>query len=224
MAQRVFGSTPEIMVKKFNQAHAAQMFTGMHSFNINVANVIAAIYSATGQDIACVHESSLGQFHLEMRGEDLYASMHLPNLIVGTVGGGVGLNVQKEMLELMGCFGKGGANRLAEIIASYCLALDLSTATSLLSDEFVSAHERLGRNHTKSWLKKIDLNKDFFSHLLQDSCARKGQVTKISKREVISGESLIMSLSTMATSRLCGLWAYNVQYEKSPLRKLSFLN
>ena len=28
--------------------------------NVNVANTVAAIFTATGQDIACVHESSVG--------------------------------------------------------------------------------------------------------------------------------------------------------------------
>ena len=226
--KRVFRTTPELMVKMLQQAQAAQMFSGTQSFNINIANVIAGVFTATGQDIACVHESSVGQFHLELRGGDIYASMHLPSLVVGTVGGGVGLPIQQQMLKLMGCYGKGGADRLAEIIASYCLALDLSTATSLLNGSFVDAHERWGRNRNKDWLKKSEINVDFFTKLIssdssQETTSQKRKIKRVTNLETINGESLVIDLSTQVTNRLCGLWMYGVEYEDNYLEEIFFV-
>ena len=60
----------------------------MVGYNINVANIVAAMFTACGQDIACVHESSLAQLHLDKVEGGVYASMLMPSLIVGTVGGG----------------------------------------------------------------------------------------------------------------------------------------
>ncbi len=115
----------------------------MVGYNINVANVIAAVFAASGQDIASVHESSVAQLHVQSVNDGLYASMLLPSLVVGTVGGGTALPRQQQLLELMDCAGPGKAGRLAEIIASYCLALDLSTMSAIVSGQFASAHERL---------------------------------------------------------------------------------
>ncbi|WP_280923669.1 hypothetical protein [Streptomyces roseochromogenus] len=64
----------------------------------------------------------------------------------GPVGGGTHLAAQRELLEMMGCTGKGSAARLAEIIAGFALALDFSTVSAAVSGYFASAHERLGRN------------------------------------------------------------------------------
>ena len=114
---------------------------------INIANVIAAIFIATGQDIASVHESSVGQLNLELNEDDsVYASLTLPCLLTGTVGGGTGLPQQQECLELMGCAGAGKMAAFTEVIAGFCLALELSTLSALAADEFANAHERLGRN------------------------------------------------------------------------------
>ena len=122
--------------------------SGMIGYNINVANVIAAMFTATGQDIASVHESSIGHFHVERTEKGIYASMTLSNLIVGTIGGGTALPGQKEMLESLGCYGEGGRNSFAEIICSTCLALDISTMAAVAAGDFADAHERLGRRRS----------------------------------------------------------------------------
>ena len=67
----------------------------MIGYNINVANIVGAIFTSCGQDIACVHESSLAQLLLESVEGGLYASMVMPSLIVGTVGGGTHLANQR---------------------------------------------------------------------------------------------------------------------------------
>ncbi len=77
---------------------------------------------------------------------DLYASVSLPSLLVGTVGGGAGKGTAHECLEILGCAGAGAANRFAEILAATVLAGDLSLMSAFCAHEFVAAHERLGRN------------------------------------------------------------------------------
>jgi len=120
---------------------------GSVACNSNTANIIAAVFTATGQDIACVHESSLGQICVEQDEKGMYVSLLMPCLVVGTVGGGTRLPSQSDALKLMGCQGSGTKERLAETIAGYCLALELSTMSAVIEGTFISAHSRLGRHH-----------------------------------------------------------------------------
>lgn len=119
--------------------------------NAHVANVIAAIFIATGQDVAQVVESSIAYTWMEKtRDGDLYASVTLPSLEVGTVGGGTWLPTQREALSLLGVFGPGnppGVNaiKFAEIVASAALAGEINLVAALASDQLARAHERLGR-------------------------------------------------------------------------------
>jgi hydroxymethylglutaryl-CoA reductase (NADPH) len=124
--------------------------SGSLSYNAQFANIIAAIFLATGQDMAQVVESSLGYVWTETRGEDLYISATLTSLEVGTVGGGAWLPTQKEALQLLGIAGGGnpqGSNamKLAEIIASTALAGELNLLAAQAAGELASAHEKLGR-------------------------------------------------------------------------------
>lgn len=123
---------------------------GSMSFNAHYANIIAAIFIATGQDAAQVVESSMGFTWTELRGEDLYISVTLPSLEVGTVGGGTRLPTQREALRLMGVEGGGdppGTNalKLAEIIAAAVLAGELSLLAAIAAGHLARAHELLGR-------------------------------------------------------------------------------
>ena len=123
---------------------------GSPSFNGHVANMIAAIFIATGQDVAQVVESSMAYTWTEVRGEDLYISVTLPSLEVGTVGGGTWLPTQREALELLGVAGGGdppGTNALkfAEIVSATVLAGELNLLASQVTGELAKAHERLGR-------------------------------------------------------------------------------
>jgi hydroxymethylglutaryl-CoA reductase (NADPH) len=77
---------------------------------------------------------------------DFYISLTIPSLIVATHGGGTGLPTQRECLEIMGCTGRGTVNKLAEIVAGVALAGELSLASAISSLDWVSSHERYGRN------------------------------------------------------------------------------
>lgn len=127
----------------FMGAHlAGSAYTGGHS-----ANGIASFFIATGQDEANVVESHTGQTCTEvLENGDLYWSWTLPSLIVATFGGGTGLPTQRECLEMMDCYGKGKAKKLAEIAAAVVVAGDVSIASAVVANEFVNAHETYGRN------------------------------------------------------------------------------
>ena len=121
---------------------AGASYTGGHS-----ANGIAAFFIATGQDEANVVESHAGQTYTEvLENGDLYWSWTMPSLIVATYGGGTGLSTQRECLEMMGCYGKGQAKKLAEIAAAVVAAGDVSIANAIVAGEFVESHETYGRN------------------------------------------------------------------------------
>jgi hydroxymethylglutaryl-CoA reductase (NADPH) len=111
------------------------------------ANGITAMFIATGQDVANVAESSaLYGFTELLPNGDLYASVTLPSLIVATYGGGTGLATQRECLELLGCYGTGKVRKLAEIVAATVLAGELSLGSAVVAEEWVQAHDELGRN------------------------------------------------------------------------------
>ena len=117
-------------------------YSGAHS-----ANGIAAMFIATGQDAANVAESHGGITYGQLLDNgDYYWSVTLPALICGTHGGGTGLPTQRECLEMLGCFGTGKADKLAEIIAGVVLAGDVSLTSAVLAGDWVTSHEALGRN------------------------------------------------------------------------------
>ena len=122
------------------QAGAA--YGGAHS-----ANGITAMFIATGQDVANVAESHAGLLYGELLDNgDFYWSVTLPAVICATYGGGTALPAQRECLEMMDCYGHGKADKLAEIIAAVVLAGDVSLSSAILAHEWVSSHEKMGRN------------------------------------------------------------------------------
>lgn len=119
-------------------------------FNAHFANVVSAVFAATGQDMAHVVEGSLGFTSLEIIEDHLIASATMPSLQVGTVGGGTGLPCQAEALSMMGV--KGPSNRpghnsrkLAEIICAGVLAGELSLLGAQAKRSLAKSHERLNR-------------------------------------------------------------------------------
>jgi hydroxymethylglutaryl-CoA reductase (NADPH) len=111
------------------------------------ANGITAMFIATGQDVANVAESHAGLLYGELLDNgDFYWSVTLPAVICATYGGGTGLPAQRECLEMMDCYGHGKADKLAEIIAAVVLAGDVSLSSAILAHEWVSSHEKMGRN------------------------------------------------------------------------------
>jgi hydroxymethylglutaryl-CoA reductase (NADPH) len=122
------------------QAHAV-------GYNAHYANGLAALFIACGQDVANIVNSSVGITNFELVEDDqVYVSVTLPSLTVGSVGGGTGLGTAHECLKLLGAAGKGGSPKLAEIVAATLLAGEISMAAAIASGEFVRAHDSYGRN------------------------------------------------------------------------------
>ena len=128
---------------------------GSLGFNAHVANVVAAMFLATGQDEAQVVEGANAITTAEVRGGagtdgDLYLSVSLSSLEVGTVGGGTKLPTQAEALDVLGIRGGGdppgsNADAFAEYVAAGALAGELSLLSALASRHLSSAHAELGR-------------------------------------------------------------------------------
>jgi len=120
---------------------------GAHALNIHAANGISAMFQAFGQDMAYLGECS--QAVLDCRPTEtgeLDVSITIPNLILGSVGGGTGLPAFQAMLSMVDCKGDGKARKLAEIMGAVALAGEIGCAAAQCAHEFVAAHEALGRN------------------------------------------------------------------------------
>ena len=124
---------------------------GSMGYNAHFANVLAAMFIATGQDVAQVVEGAMGVTSIELREPDgVFASVFLPDVPLGVVGGGTALGPQKEALALLGATPHpdqpgSGALRLAEILGATVLAGELSLLSAFTSGDLAGAHERLGR-------------------------------------------------------------------------------
>ncbi len=124
---------------------------GSMGFNAHYANVLAGVFIAMGQDVAQVVEGAMGVTCIELRGDDaVFASVYLPDVPLGVVGGGTALGPQKEALEVIGAVPDpenpgAGAMRLAEILGAMVLAGELSLLAAFTSGDLASAHQQLGR-------------------------------------------------------------------------------
>jgi hydroxymethylglutaryl-CoA reductase (NADPH) len=134
------------MVRAWQQGTLGSVQTGSIGVQGNVANAIAALFIACGQDVACVSEATTALTRIEATATgDLYASVTLPNLIVGTVGGGTFLPTARECLAMLGCVGAGTAPKFAEICAVVALAGELAVVGAMASGAFADAHATGGR-------------------------------------------------------------------------------
>ncbi len=144
---RVMRARPESLHYHNQVANVGTFLSGANNNGLQSPNGITAIFIATGQDVANVAEGSAAIVYSEVTKEgDFHLSITIPSLIVATYGGGTGLPTQRECLELLGCYGKGKVNKFAEIVAGVVLAGELSLASAISADEWVSAHQRYGRN------------------------------------------------------------------------------
>src|SRR5690606_33734801 len=119
MVERVLHTTAKAMHYQRQLSNMGAMLAGSVNNGSHFANGITATLNAGGQDVANVAEASAGMVYSELKDNgDYYFSVTIPALIVATYGGGTGLPTQRECLEVMGCYGSGKVNKLAEIIAA----------------------------------------------------------------------------------------------------------
>ena len=144
-------TSPEELRELWQQTVLGHLQAGALGYNGQLANGLAALFIACGQDVANVANAAVGITAFEVtRDGDLYASVTLPSLTVATVGGGTGSGTARECLEMLGCAGAGGAAKLAEIAAATALAGELSMGAAVATGELVAAHEAYGRNRPEA--------------------------------------------------------------------------
>ena len=144
--ERYWRTDARNMARAWQQAVNGSAQCGTIGLQGNVANALAALFIACGQDAACVVEASTALTRIEATAAgDVYASVTLPNLIVGTVGGGTYLPTALECLALLGCAGAGKANKLAEICAVVALAGEVAIVGAMAGGTFAQAHAAGGR-------------------------------------------------------------------------------
>ncbi|EFA78352.1 hydroxymethylglutaryl CoA reductase [Heterostelium album PN500] len=117
-------------------------------FNAHASNIVTALYMATGQDPAQNVESSNCITLMEPTndGKDLYISVTMPSIEVGTVGGGTHLPAQAACLDLLKVRGanveRPGSNseQLARVVAGAVMAGELSLMSALAAGHLVRSH------------------------------------------------------------------------------------
>ncbi len=117
--------------------------SGSMGFNAHYANIVAAFFAATGQDLAHVVEGSMGiTITKVLDSGDLYFSVYLPAIMLGIVGGGTKLKIKKEAIAITGAK---NATALTEVLGYAVLAGELSLLASLSEGSLAKAHQKLGR-------------------------------------------------------------------------------
>lgn len=151
LIERYLHTTPEKLVEYWKLSALGGVMSGTMGVQGHYANGLAALYLATGQDVACIAESSIGVTRLELtENGSLYAAVTLPNIIVGTVGGGTKLPSQSVGLTMLGLQGVGKVHAFAEVCAANCLAGELSIMGAMCAGDFASAHKKLARGKSEN--------------------------------------------------------------------------
>ena len=133
-------------------------------FNAHAANVVTAVFLATGQDGAQNVESSTCLTLMELDdtvvdtadpegrdGPGIVMTVTMPSVEVGTVGGGTSLPAQAAALSMLGlrgsCSETPGAHaaQLARIVAGVTLAGELSLMSALTTNDLLKSHLKLNR-------------------------------------------------------------------------------
>lgn len=146
VVEKTLGTTVQAMLDYGQVANLGSHLSGQLGAQAHFANGLAAFYIATGQDAACVAESAIGITRMEAQGPDLFCSVTMPNILVGSVGGGTGLPSQSAGLNILGLKGNGKAAALAEVVAAMCLCGEISIVAAIAAGHFTRAHESLARH------------------------------------------------------------------------------
>ncbi len=152
ICRRYLKTTPEKIVQLNIRKNliGTMLAGGLRSANAHFANMLLGFYLATGQDAANIVEGSQGLTMAEERDGNLYFSVTLPNLIVGTVGNGKGLDFVLENMQRMGLDVAREPGENSRRLACLCAATVLCGELSLLAaqtnpGELMKAHRKLER-------------------------------------------------------------------------------
>ena len=207
--EKTLRSTSEEMVKLYNHSMTISRFDGVVGGTMNIANVIAGIFAATGQDLASIHESSVGITQIEKVEGGLYVSLSIPALVIGTVGGGTNLPVAQTVLKLMNCKGKGKIERFAKLIAGFALSIEISILAAMASGQFARAHQKLGKNKTVNWLLKSDLTTEFIKHHIPEIDGHPIQSAEILVHDSINN-GILTNLVKRISKKVLGFIPVNI--------------
>ena len=151
LVKRFLHVEPEDMVRYWQVSLMGGIQSGSIGAQGHFANALAAMFIACGQDVACVSEASVGMTRMDLTDDGaLYVSVSLPNLIVGTVGGGTRLPTAQECLQMLDCVGGGKARKFAEICGAVALSGEISIIAAMAAGDFGQAHAQYGRAKPES--------------------------------------------------------------------------
>jgi hydroxymethylglutaryl-CoA reductase (NADPH) len=173
--------TSEQLLEATGHGTRGVMLSGAIGASCHFSNAITAMSIALGQDPACAAECHVGLARTEKAKGGVYVSVTVPNILVGTVGGGTKLPSQRACLEMMGLFGSGNANALAEVMACVLIAGELSLGAAIVSGDFARAHKILARDTSEP----INLEKDTLEEAFNKAQAQLVKLSNLPPREVI---------------------------------------
>ena len=144
VVKEVLKTTPESFFEVWlAKCMIGSAMSGSLGFNAHFANIVAAFFASTGQDLAHVVEGSMGITTSKvLKNGDLYVSVYLPAVMIGTVGGGTKLKTKQEALSIVGVK---NSVELAEVLGGAVLAGEISLLASLAEGSLAETHEKLGR-------------------------------------------------------------------------------
>jgi hydroxymethylglutaryl-CoA reductase (NADPH) len=146
LVRRFLRAQPADLVRYWEVSFMGGTQSGSIGSQGHFANALAGLFLACGQDAACVAEAAVGTTRMDLTKDgELYASVSLPGLIVGTVGGGTRFPTARECLEMIGCYGEGKARKFAEICCATVLAGEISIVAAMAAGDFGRAHASYGR-------------------------------------------------------------------------------
>jgi hydroxymethylglutaryl-CoA reductase (NADPH) len=140
----VLKTTPQAVFEVWkSKCLIGSALSGSIGFNAHHANIVAAFYAATGQDLAHVVEGSLGMTIVDVLEDgSLYISVNLPSVMVGTIGGGTKLITQSEARNILKTE---SPFILTEALSAAVLSGELSLLSSLSVGSLAASHKKLGR-------------------------------------------------------------------------------
>jgi hydroxymethylglutaryl-CoA reductase (NADPH) len=152
VTDEVITSTLKSDPEKMLEVYEAKLITGSKlagaiGSNLHAANVIAALYLATGQDAAHVVEGSMCDTTFERMENSVRISVRLPAILVGTIGGGTGLPAQRQCLDLLSkpTTPLSRAQQIAESIGGAVLAGEVSLLAAQAAQKLASSHKKMAR-------------------------------------------------------------------------------
>jgi hydroxymethylglutaryl-CoA reductase (NADPH) len=148
----VLKTDPESIARlNYVKNYVGSSLAGSLAHNAQIANVLNATFDAYGQDVAQIVDGVNAFDDAAVTDDgDLYISVYMPALEVGTYGGGTIRETAKELLKASGVYGEGddtGETRymLAELIATACLAGELNLLAAEATGHLTKAHASIKR-------------------------------------------------------------------------------